>query len=40
MNVKLLSRDIHSGEFGGLVADSTMVLDCLLDKLVKDKKLV
>ena len=40
MNVKLLSRDIHSGEFGGLVADSTQVISLLLDKVVKNKKLV
>ena len=40
MNVKLLSRDIHSGEFGGLVADSTQVISLLLDKVVMNKKLV
>ena len=40
MNVKLLSRDIHSGEFGGIVADSTQVISLLLDKVVKNRKLV
>lgn len=31
MNVRLLSRDIHSGEFGGLVADSMQVMNVLMD---------
>ncbi len=40
MNVKLLSRDIHSGEFGGLVADSTQVVSLLMDRVVRGREVV